>query len=188
VGITQFLEMPDHRTPGLIRDIHFKFCGEKIKKSDAFREFVETQVPKEFKGHFSKSEKGVDMEICCDAFKLAAASKLERLFLLTNDSDFVPFCRTIKDFGANISLIHLSKNVTTNADLVHEVDTYDVIPRDALNLIFLPVSEHPLPPESVKTQYDASALKPEAEPSALSVKPDETLPSDADGGGADSHS
>src|SRR5262249_27975391 len=98
-AIEEYLVIPDLRKPAEVRDIHLKFCGQKLKKSAEFSEFVETQVPPKFKDRFSKSEKGIDIEICCDAFKLASASRLERLFLLTNDDDFVPFCRAIKEFG-----------------------------------------------------------------------------------------
>jgi len=103
-AVEEYIVMPDHKKPGEVRDIHFKFCGQKLKKSAEFRTFVETQVPAKFQNQFSKSEKGIDIEICCDAFKLAAAARLERLFLLTNDDDFIPFCRMVKEFGANISI------------------------------------------------------------------------------------
>ncbi|MGY3077113.1 hypothetical protein ACVWZZ_003484 [Bradyrhizobium sp. LM6.10] len=109
-AVEDYLVMPDHDKPGEIRDMHFKFCGQKLKKSKEFAEFVETQVPNQFKDRFSKSEKGIDIEICCDAFKLASASRLDRLFLLTNDDDFIPFCRTMKEYGANVSIIHLSED------------------------------------------------------------------------------
>jgi len=47
-------------------------------------QWLET-VPSEFRDRCTKSEKGVDIEICCDALKLAALGKLDRLALLTND-------------------------------------------------------------------------------------------------------
>src|SRR5580692_7379948 len=92
-AVEDYLVMPDHNQPGEVRDLHFKFCGQKLKRSKEFLEFLDTSVPEKFKSHFSKSEKGIDIEICCDAFRLASASRLDRLFLLTNDDDFIPFCR-----------------------------------------------------------------------------------------------
>jgi uncharacterized LabA/DUF88 family protein len=164
-AVEEYLVVPDHRKPGEVRDVHFKFCGQKLKKSAKFTEYVEKEVPNEYKDRFSKSEKGIDIEICCDAFKLAAASRLERLFLLTNDADFIPFCRTIKEYGANISIIHLSDTVNANISLLREADSYDVIPRSDLQDMFLPVPE--MPPPAIEPS--ASALKPEAAPSDLAV-------------------
>jgi uncharacterized LabA/DUF88 family protein len=163
--VEDYLVMPDHRKPGEIRDIHFKFCGQKLKKSTEFNEFVETQVPDKFKDRFSKSEKGIDIEMCCDAFKLASASRLERLFILTNDDDFVPFCRTIKEYGANVSIIHLSDTVNGNLSLLREADSYDVVPRSELQRMFLPVPDAPAPQQEPL----ASALKPDAAPSDMKI-------------------
>jgi len=90
--------------------------------------------------------------------------------LLTNDDDFIPFCRAIKEFGANISLIHLSDVVPGNASLLREVDSYDVVPVNALQTIFLPVPEG-APPIDVALPEDSSvsALKADAVPSDLAV-------------------
>jgi hypothetical protein len=114
---------------------------------------------------FSKSEKGIDVEICCDAFRLAAASRLDRLFLLTNDDDFIPFCRTIKEYGTNISIIHLSDTVNQNLSLLRESDSYDVISKDNLQQIFLPIPEAP----PTQLEPSTSALKPDAEPSDMTL-------------------
>ncbi len=165
-AVDDYLVVPDHKKPGEIRDIHFKFCGQKLKKSAEFSEFVETTVPPKFKDRFSKSEKGIDIEICCDAFKLASASRLERLFLFTNDDDFIPFCRMIKEYGANISIIHLSDTVTRNVSLLREVDSYDVVPRPELQRMFLPVSDAPISQQ----EPPASALKPDAAPSDMTIE------------------
>jgi uncharacterized LabA/DUF88 family protein len=62
-----------------------------------------------------------------DALHLAAAKLMDRLLLLTNDSDFVPFCRMLKQFGANVSLIRLSEARPVNQELVEACDTYDVM-------------------------------------------------------------
>ena len=127
-----------------------------------------TSVPPKFQDRFSKSEKGIDIEICCDALKLASASRIERLFLLTNDDDFIPFCRTIKEFGANISIIHLSETVNRNVSLLREVDSYDVVSSRHLQQMFLPIPEAPIPGiPTPQSETLVSALKPEAEPSDM---------------------
>lgn len=141
VNVSEYILTPEFHDPGVVRDINFKFCGHKLKKSAEFDKFVEESVPQKFQTRFSKSEKGIDIEMCCDALRLAITAKMERLFLLTNDGDFIPFCRTIKEFGANISIIHLSGSNPPNKDLLREADSYDVVRHDDLNDIFGPVLE-----------------------------------------------
>ena len=79
-AVEEYLRMPNHRQPGEIRDLQFKFCGHKLKKSAEFDKFVEETVPTKFQSRFSKSEKGIDIEICCDALRLASSSRVENSF------------------------------------------------------------------------------------------------------------
>lgn len=136
VAIEEFIRMPNHRRPGEVRDIHFKFCGHKLKRSAEFDKFVEESVPSKYQNRFSKSEKGIDIEMCCDALRLASRSGLDRLMLLTNDGDFIPLCRTLKDFGTNVSIVHLSAATPPNEDLLREADSYDIVDMDSLDTMF----------------------------------------------------
>lgn len=153
VAIEEYLVVPEYNKPGLVRDIHFKFCGQKLKGSAEFTAFVESSVPTKFRDRFTKSEKGVDIEICCDALKLASASRVERLFLFTNDDDFLPLCRTLKEFGANVSIIHLTDVVAPNLSLLKQTDSYDVISIPDLQKLFVP-------------PFSVVATEPAAEPAA----------------------
>jgi uncharacterized LabA/DUF88 family protein len=136
--VKKHLVMPKLSTPGLVRDVQFKPCGEKIRAAQQYTDWVEKNVPQKWRDRVSKSEKGVDIEICCDALRLVSVSKLDRLFLLTNDADFVPLCRTLKELGTNVSLLHLSGLQAPNKALLAEVDTYDVLPLVALQTLFVP--------------------------------------------------
>jgi uncharacterized LabA/DUF88 family protein len=168
-AVDDHLAMPDRKLPGHVRDINFKFCGQKLKKSLEFTKFVEETVPAKFHSRFSKSEKGIDIEICCDAFKLASFSRLDRLFLMTNDDDFIPFCRVIKEFGANVSIIHLSPTIIPNVSLLKEADSYDVVPINKLHGLFLPMPAAGEAKELPLASAAVSSLKPEASPSDLVV-------------------
>lgn len=137
-NVNDYFLTPNHNIPGEIKDLYFKFCGHKLKKSTEFDDFVEKCVPAKFQSRFSKSEKGVDIEMCCDALRLASKAQVDRLFLLTNDGDFIPFCRTIKEFGTNVSIIHLSAASPPNSDLLREVDSYDVVGDEFMEHIFTP--------------------------------------------------
>jgi len=133
--LKQFVEFPDRKTPGLIRDVEFRSCGRKISRSARYEEWLDT-VPDEFRERCQRSEKGVDIEICCDALHLASAKLLDRLLLLTNDSDFVPLCQMLKQLGANISLIRLSEARAVNEELVEACDTYDIVDERHLLAVF----------------------------------------------------
>src|SRR5436309_1943276 len=45
--IDKFLHMPDIRSPGLVKDVNFKYCGRKIAGSAKYDEWVEKEVPEE---------------------------------------------------------------------------------------------------------------------------------------------
>ncbi|GGZ05297.1 NYN domain-containing protein [Novosphingobium colocasiae] len=184
-NVGEFFRSPEYATPGKVRDLQFKYCGHKLKKSAEFEKFVDELVPPKFHNRFQKSEKGVDIEICCDALKLASASRLERLFLLTNDGDFLPLFRAIKEFGANISLIHLTSSIPPNMDLVREADTYDVVSDLKLNEMFFPQEFMDLAllsndekDKNRETELEVRSEKPEAAPSDLDTVVD---PSEQEG-------
>src|SRR6476660_8320115 len=40
-SVEDFLIIPDYKIPGAVRDLSFKFCGNKLKKSAEFDKFVE---------------------------------------------------------------------------------------------------------------------------------------------------
>lgn len=176
-AVERHLIVPDFRSPGSIRDLSIKHCGQKLKKSAKFDEFVQASVPPEFHNRFAKSEKGIDIEICCDAFKLAAAGNIERLFLLTNDDDFIPFFRTIKEYGANISLFHLTHSITPNVSLLREADSYDTVPDEKLSSMFLPIPDLVISGSEISQQLnDTSTLKPITDPSDLDEADQELEP------------
>jgi uncharacterized LabA/DUF88 family protein len=141
--VEQYLTLPDFTTANTVRDIEIRPCGGKLPRSTKFDEFLK-KVPDEFLDRFQKSEKGVDIEICCDALQLAATGRLDRLFLLTNDSDFLPLCRKLKELGANVSLLRLSDSRPVNKELAQACDSYDVFPENMLLAAF------GLPPDAEK--------------------------------------
>jgi uncharacterized LabA/DUF88 family protein len=61
---------------------------------------------------------------------------MDRLFFFTNDRDYIPLCKTLKDFGVNVSLIHLSEFTRPNRILTQECDSYDLFPAIYLDEIF----------------------------------------------------
>jgi uncharacterized LabA/DUF88 family protein len=121
------LRIPDHRKPGAVEDLRLEYCGKRLRQVEKARNWLEENgAPEYVRESIYRSEKAVDTQICCDALQLAATGKLDRLFLYTNDLDFVPLCRSIRQLGANINLFHLRPD-EVNEELVKECDAYHVI-------------------------------------------------------------
>jgi hypothetical protein len=76
--VAKYINIPDKRIPDTVADISFKFCGERLKMPAGYDVWY-AQQPPEFQQFCSKREKGVDVEICCDALQLAALRNLDRL-------------------------------------------------------------------------------------------------------------
>jgi len=127
--VDKYIAIPDRTIPSIVRDVEFKYCGRKLPHSTEYDEWLAT-VPPKFRDRCQKSEKGVDISICCDALGLAALKNLDRLALLTNDSDFIPLCEKLKAFGANISLLKLSSAGDVNKQLVEVCDSYQYFEND----------------------------------------------------------
>lgn len=85
-------------------------------------------------------EKGVDTQICCDALELAAHGKLDRLFLYTNDADFIPLCETLRHLGVNIHL-HRLFGAGVNRALVKNCDVFTVFEASDIPAVLVPDPE-----------------------------------------------
>jgi uncharacterized LabA/DUF88 family protein len=134
--ITENLLIPDFKKPDIINDLQIKYCGKKISQYRKADEWLEKRsAPSYVKDSLYKSEKAVDTQICCDALNLLALKKLDRLFLYTNDYDFVPLCQSIKSMGANINLIRLTKE-RVNSELVCECDAFHAYDLDEIDSFF----------------------------------------------------
>lgn len=120
------VRIPDFSRPGAVEDLRLEFCGKRIRQFDQARSWLEAHnAPEAVRECLYRSEKAVDTQICCDALQLAATNKLDRLFLYTNDYDFVPLCRAIRQLGANVNLLRLHAQ-TVNNTLVSECDAFHV--------------------------------------------------------------
>jgi len=134
--VNSYIELPDFKKPGLIEDIQIKYCGKKINSYSKAEEWLEEKrAPNYVKDSLYKSEKAVDTQICCDALVLLSLNKLNRLFLYTNDYDFIPLCQSIKTMGANVNLIRLN-DTRVNGDLVFECDAFFVFDDTSIDKFF----------------------------------------------------
>ena len=129
--------LPTFEEPGQVEDFQIKYCGKRVSGSLAVDRWIsEHNPPPKVLEKLQKSEKAVDTQICCDALQLVSCGKLDRLFIYTNDFDFIPLCRTLKSLGSNISLFKLQKR-RINKALVKECDSFTVAPEEQVNSIFV---------------------------------------------------
>ena len=144
--------IPDHKKPGEVVDLRIESCGKRVRDLEDPREWLDANnAPPHVRERLHRAEKAVDTQICCDALQLAARNKLDRLFLYTNDSDFVPLCKTLRSLGININLFLLDTG-RVNEDLAKECDAFTVLQQYLLDECF----DHTPPPEP------APALPPPA--------------------------
>ena len=116
------LIVPDFTLPDLVSDLRFEYCGKRITEFERARIWLEqNNAPEHVRECIYRSEKAVDTQICCDALQLAGTGKLDRLFLYTNDYDFIPLFRALRNLGANINLFRL-RAAGVNAALAKECD------------------------------------------------------------------
>ena len=128
--------IPPFSTPGEVEDLQIKYCGKRIQGGSAINSWISRHSPpNHVLERLNKSEKAVDTQICCDALQLASYGRLDRLFIYTNDYDFVPLCQTLKSMGSNVSLFRLQEK-RINKDLVQECDSFSVVPVDQLSSLF----------------------------------------------------
>lgn len=134
--VSELLELPKFLEPDQVEDVHIQYCGKQIRENKKAAQWLnKNKAPGYVLNSLYKSEKAVDTKICCDVLTLLALNKLDRLFLLTNDYDFLPLCKTIKSLGANINLIRLQKE-RVNKDLVQECDGFHAFNKEHIYKFF----------------------------------------------------
>lgn len=118
----ELIKIPDFAKAGVVRDLEIRHCGKKIPTYEKAKEWLEErEAPGYVMDSLYKSEKAVDTQICCDALVLLSLDKLDRLFLYSNDYDFIPLCLAIKTMGANINIVKLT-DLRVNKCLIQECD------------------------------------------------------------------
>jgi uncharacterized LabA/DUF88 family protein len=140
------VRIPDFSCPDAVQDLRIEFCGKRIKHFDEARSWLEEQnAPESVRECLYRSEKAVDTQICCDALHLAATNKLDRLFLYTNEYDFVPLCRALRQLSANVNLFRMQRQ-SVNALLVSECDAFHVfVDEGELRASFVDQDGNPFP-------------------------------------------
>lgn len=129
--------VPQAHLPGDHNDTRIEYCGKRIPGYKKAHDWLRDKNAPDFvQESLYRSEKAVDTRICCDAMHLAATGKMDRLFLYTNDYDFVPLFHSLRILGCNINLFRLSMN-GVNRELAAESDALHEIERDVLATLYM---------------------------------------------------
>ncbi len=134
--VKEQLLVPNFKVPNVVEDFHIKYCGKKITRSERVDDWLNRNSPPQYMlDRFNKSEKAVDTQICCDALQLAANDKIDRLFLYTNDFDFMPLFDVLKSLGINVNMFRLTSDLI-NGKLVENSDSFCTPEPDSLKELF----------------------------------------------------
>ena len=128
--------IPNFGNPDEVDDLQIKYCGKRVPGGKAVDDWIQkNNPPKSVRDRLHRTEKAVDTQICCDALQLSVIGRLDRLFLYTNDYDFLPLCNALKAAGSNVSLFRLFKE-NTNKDLVSNCDSFTIVTPEKLPNLF----------------------------------------------------
>lgn len=134
--VETLLTLPDFKKPNIIEDMHIRYCGKLVGGGKKFQKWIDDHTPPQYvMDRLNKAEKAVDTQICCDALQLAANRKLDRLFLYSNDYDFMPLLEVLKSMGCNVTLIQLTEE-RVNSKLVSNTDSFCVPNQDEVEAMF----------------------------------------------------
>ena len=84
---------------------------------------------------FHKAEKGLDMELACDALQLVADRRIDSVGFLVNDRDYIPLFKALQRLGANTYISGLDIRQPVQKSLVDLADLYHTFESD-LDLFF----------------------------------------------------
>lgn len=146
--------LPDPTRQNAMVDLRVEYCGKRIREYEQAREWADKhEAPQVVLDCLYRSEKAVDTRICCDALQLAAIGGLDRLFLYTNDYDFVPLSQTLRRMGVNVNLLRIGRDHTVNEQLVRECDGFHVLDIPELQFV-KPPQVAPAVPAAAVPQRD----------------------------------
>ncbi len=119
--IKTMLEIPEMDTPGQKDHWQIKECGESI---GAIPEDELQKISPQYRDHFMRSEKGLDIKLACDVLLLVSGGRAGNIVFLVNDRDYIPLFDAILSLGGNVYLTALDGSQTIQTGLVKFADKY----------------------------------------------------------------
>jgi uncharacterized LabA/DUF88 family protein len=101
-----------------------KECGINVKNIRPIPTSVLDKLPERYRDLYPRAEKGLDMELACDALMLAASGKVQNFVFMINDRDYVPLLTSLQRLGANTYLAGLDLKQKMHNSLLNLSDNY----------------------------------------------------------------
>lgn len=130
--IKTMLDVPDSTLPGSKDHWRIKECGESLK---TIPQVELDKLSPEYRDHFSRAEKGLDIKLACDSLLLIAEDRATDIIFLANDRDYIPLFESIQDLGGNVYLTALDRDQHVQKGLANLADKFLTLD-DELDTIF----------------------------------------------------
>jgi len=131
--IDKLLKIPDFNVPGQKNRLQIEECGINIKDTLSDKDLL--KLPTEKRDVFPRGEKGLDIQLTCDALTFISTGKISSIALLVNDRDYVPLFKSAQLLGANIYLSALHSKIKVREELIKYSDRYIVFD-DRIDYLF----------------------------------------------------
>jgi len=109
---------------GLHGHWQIKQCGYNLRRSKAILASELDKLSEEYRDIYPRAEKGVDMELACDALSLAAGRTAQSFVFLIDDRDYLPLLQAIQRFGANTYIVGLDIKQKVQDSILELADSY----------------------------------------------------------------
>lgn len=129
--LNTMLVIPETDRPGQKEHWQIRECGEGL--SSVPQEELEKLSP-EYRDHFIRSEKGLDIKLTCDALLLVARGVVSNIVFLVNDRDYIPLFQAIQDLGGNVYLTGLDGTQSIQKGLSNLADKYLTLDEELDNI------------------------------------------------------
>jgi len=135
--IKTMLKIPKEDDPGNKEHWLIKECGQALT-SIPDEELL--KIKEKYRDHFTRSEKGLDIQLTVDTLLLVASGRANNIVFLFNDRDYVPLMEAVQSLGANTYLTALDSEQKIQKDLFKFCDKYLTFDSELRNLFELDIS------------------------------------------------
>ncbi len=125
------LELPQEDAPGQKDHWQIKECGQSIQ---AIPEEELQKLSAEYRDHFARSEKGLDIKLACDVLSLVSSGRASNIVFLVNDRDYIPLFEAVQNLGGNVYLTALDSTQGIQKGLVKFSDKYLTLDSELENI------------------------------------------------------
>lgn len=130
--IKEMLDIPPASSPNMRSHWQINECAQSVT---SIPEKEIAKLDPKYRDQFHKAEKGLDMELACDALQLVANGRTDAVVFLVNDRDYIPLFKAVQRLGSNAYLCALDAKQPIQRDLAEVADLYLTLD-DNLNAIF----------------------------------------------------